>query len=92
MDEKTFELTTSYQLEESELGCSIAYLNFTGDPNPHLVVGTTYYTDKESEPSRGRILVFGVTDHKVLISVFSLDFFLFYSSSLSSSSLKLKSK
>ena len=39
-------------------------------------MGTTYYTDKESEPTKGRILIFGVTDSKVFILVFPLIFFL----------------
>jgi len=69
LDEKTFDLLNSFQLDEAEEACSIGYMKFTGDPTPHVVVGTAYIVPTDHEPSKGRILVFSIIEQKFVLDV-----------------------
>lgn len=40
-------------------------MKFSGDKTEYYVVGTAYVLSEESEPQRGRLLVFEVKDHKL---------------------------
>lgn len=65
IDDQTFEIVASFQLDAYELGCSILSSSFMDDPVSYYVIGTAYALPEESEPSKGRILVFAVEDQKL---------------------------
>lgn len=65
LDDQTFENMASFQLDAYENGCSIMSCSFTDDNNVYFCVGTAYAIPEESEPSKGRILVFLVEDGKL---------------------------
>jgi len=62
-DDKTFETLAKYPLEPNENDASIISCSFDGDDDIYFVVGTAF-ADPHSEPesSRGRILVFKVSN------------------------------
>lgn len=82
VDDQSFEILDSFELDELEISLSIALCRFanaeisqqpSGSPDlarnqaagaveDYVVVGTAYCIDSESEPSRGRILVFSVSE------------------------------
>ena len=81
VDDQSFEILDSFELDELEISLSIALCRFTNAEIPqsssgpdmarnqgaravedYIVVGTAYCVDSESEPSRGRILVFSVSE------------------------------
>jgi DNA damage-binding protein 1 len=56
----------SYQLNEEENGCSVISCRFKEDSsNEYYVIGTAYAIPTEAEPTKGRLLVFSVVDHKL---------------------------
>lgn len=63
IDEQTFETLHSYQLETFEQGSSIEVVSFTDELSKYFVVGTAYAMPTEEEPTKGRILVFSVSDN-----------------------------
>eukprot|EP00250_Pteridium_aquilinum_P005894 c15914_g1_i1 orf=464-3730(-) len=65
LDDQTFENMASFQLDAYENGCSIMSCSFTDDNNVYYCVGTAYAIPEESEPTKGRILVFLVEDGKL---------------------------
>lgn len=65
LDDQTFEVLSSYQLDTYENGCSILSCSFTDDNNAYYCVGTAYVLPEENEPNKGRILVFSVEDGKL---------------------------
>ncbi|XP_031500678.1 DNA damage-binding protein 1 [Nymphaea colorata] len=65
LDDQTFEIISSYQLDTYENGCSILSCSFSDDNNAYYCVGTAYVLPEENEPSKGRILVFTVEDGKL---------------------------
>ncbi|KAH7289838.1 hypothetical protein KP509_30G020500 [Ceratopteris richardii] len=65
LDDQTFENIASFQLDAYENGCSIISCSFTDDNNVYYCVGTGYAIPEESEPNKGRILVFLVEDGKL---------------------------
>ncbi|KAJ7544909.1 hypothetical protein O6H91_09G098400 [Diphasiastrum complanatum] len=65
IDDQTFEIVGSHQLDTYENGCSIITCSFTDDSNIYYCVGTAYALPEENEPSKGRILVFAVEDGKL---------------------------
>ncbi|CAN6454562.1 unnamed protein product [Victoria cruziana] len=65
LDDQTFEIISSYQLDTYENGCSILSCSFSDDNNTYYCVGTAYVLPEENEPSKGRILVFSVEDGKL---------------------------
>ncbi|KAL2629921.1 hypothetical protein R1flu_014607 [Riccia fluitans] len=65
IDDQTFEIIATYQLDTYETGCSIITCSFADDSNVYFCVGTAYALPEENEPSKGRILVFIVEDGKL---------------------------
>lgn len=55
----------SYALQATEAGISALSLNFSDDPTSYFVFGTAFILPTESEPSRGRVLVFSVVERKL---------------------------
>jgi hypothetical protein len=47
--------------------CSVLSCAFTDDPLDYYCVGTAYMKPDEVEPNQGRILVFAVEDHKLML-------------------------
>ncbi|KAF6166099.1 hypothetical protein GIB67_023809 [Kingdonia uniflora] len=83
LDDQTFEIISSYPLDTYESACSILSCSFADDINTYYCVGTAYVLPDESEPNKGRILVFLVEDKKLQLiaeketigSVYSLNAF-----------------
>ncbi|KAI9079024.1 hypothetical protein K1719_039024 [Acacia pycnantha] len=65
LDDQTFECVSSCQLDAFEHACSIISCSFSDDNNVYYCVGTAYVLPEESEPTKGRILVFIVEDGKL---------------------------
>ncbi|KAF9588985.1 hypothetical protein IFM89_017664 [Coptis chinensis] len=65
LDDQTFEFISTYPLDTYEYGCSILSCTFADDSNSYYCLGTAYVLQEESEPSKGRILVFAVEDGKL---------------------------
>ncbi|KAG0461871.1 hypothetical protein HPP92_020347 [Vanilla planifolia] len=65
LDDQTFEVVSTYQLDTFECGCSIISCSFSDDNNVYYCVGTAYVLPEENEPTKGRILVFLVEDGKL---------------------------
>ncbi|XP_024396613.1 DNA damage-binding protein 1a [Physcomitrium patens] len=65
IEDQTFEIISGFPLDPYENGCSIITCSFTDDSNVYYCVGTAYALPEESEPSKGRILVFSVEDGKI---------------------------
>ncbi|XP_073392348.1 DNA damage-binding protein 1 isoform X2 [Physcomitrium patens] len=65
IEDQTFEITSGFALDLYEIGCSIITCSFTDDSNVYYCVGTAYALPEESEPTKGRILVFLVEDGKL---------------------------
>ncbi|XP_076940007.1 DNA damage-binding protein 1-like [Bidens hawaiensis] len=65
LDDQTFDVKSSYALDQFEYGCSILSCSFSDDNNAYYCVGTAYVMPEENEPSKGRILVFAVEDRKL---------------------------
>lgn len=65
MDDQTFEITDCFDLKKSELPCSTISCSFLEDDSPYFVVGTSFIYPTETDPTRGRILIFQVIDTKL---------------------------
>lgn len=68
-DEVLFKELDTYELNEEELVESVIRAEIREDSDTlkeRFVVGTTYMDDDQSEPMRGRILVFAVTNERLL--------------------------
>ncbi|KAG0252722.1 DNA damage-binding protein 1a [Actinomortierella ambigua] len=66
-DDQTFDLMHSYELDKFEAPLSITSVTFTGDSgNNYLAVGTAISEPEEEEPSKGRILVFDMSESNQL--------------------------
>lgn len=65
LDDQTFEIISSFQLDPFENGCSILSCSFSDDNNVYYCLGTAYVMPEENEPNKGRILVFTVEDGKI---------------------------
>jgi DNA damage-binding protein 1 len=74
-DDQTFEVLDSVELEPYETACSLISTSFTEkeDDASYFVVGTAFCLPGEQEPSKGRILVFQLTEQKKLAKVTELD-------------------
>lgn len=55
----------SYALQPTENGISMASLTFTDDSVSYFAVGTAYVVPTESEPTKGRVLLFSVAERKL---------------------------
>ncbi|PIA41691.1 hypothetical protein AQUCO_02200250v1 [Aquilegia coerulea] len=83
LDDQTFDFISTYPLDTYEYGCCILSCSFADDSNTYYCVGTAYVLPEESEPTKGRILVFIVEDGKLQLiaeketkgSVYSLNAF-----------------
>ncbi|CAA7054607.1 unnamed protein product [Microthlaspi erraticum] len=83
LDDKNFSFLSTYPLDAFEYGCSIMSCSFTDDKNVYYCVGTSYVLPEESEPTKGRILVFLVEEGRLQLiteketkgSVYSLNAF-----------------
>jgi len=67
IDDQTFETTYRYQLDPFENPSAVVSMHFTDDPNVYYVVGTGVAIPEESEPKKGRILVFQVVEKKLQV-------------------------
>lgn len=65
IDDQTFEFLDFYQLKSNEHPTSVISTSFRDDSNKYYVVGTAFVLPEESEPTKGRILVFLVSDKKL---------------------------
>jgi len=65
IDDQTFEVVDSYQLQQFENACSCMTCEFTDDKNKYFVVGTALALPSEQEPTKGRLLVFNVVNNKL---------------------------
>ncbi|KAF9971393.1 DNA damage-binding protein 1a [Actinomortierella ambigua] len=65
-DDQTFDLLHSYELDKFEMPLSITSVTFTGDGANYLAVGTAISEPEEEEPSKGRILVFDMSESNQL--------------------------
>jgi len=54
-------------LDANESGTALLTTTFDGDDTEYIVVGTAYVLPEESEPSRGRLLVFEVKDGRLAL-------------------------
>ena len=54
LDDQTYETLDRFQLDASELACSVASASFADDPALYYVVGTALAHPDESEPSKAR--------------------------------------
>lgn len=74
-DDQTFEVLDSVELEPCEVACSLISTSFSekeADAS-YLVVGTAFALPGEQEASKGRILVFQITEQKKLAKVTELE-------------------
>ncbi|KAG2617083.1 hypothetical protein PVAP13_3NG178222 [Panicum virgatum] len=69
LDHQTFEFLSTYPLDQYECGCSIISCSFADDNSVYYCVGTAYVIPEESEPTKGRILVFAVEDGRLQLIV-----------------------
>eukprot|EP00240_Pyramimonas_obovata_P000173 CAMPEP_0118957844 /NCGR_PEP_ID=MMETSP1169-20130426/62317_1 /TAXON_ID=36882 /ORGANISM="Pyramimonas obovata, Strain CCMP722" /LENGTH=1091 /DNA_ID=CAMNT_0006905945 /DNA_START=129 /DNA_END=3404 /DNA_ORIENTATION=- len=67
LDSQTFETLHRYQLDATEVPCSVLSCTFADDPVEYYVVGTAFMKPDEVEPNQGRIMVFSVEDQKVVL-------------------------
>lgn len=65
LDDQTFDFISTYPLDTFEYGCSILSCSFSDDSSVYYCVGTAYVLPEESEPTKGRILMFMVEDGKL---------------------------
>lgn len=64
---QTFEQLDVFQLEPNEEPLSVVSTTFTGDDAEYFCVGTAVALVTESEPTKGRVLVFKAVDGKLLL-------------------------
>ncbi|KAL6561924.1 DNA damage-binding protein 1a [Orobanche gracilis] len=69
LDDQTFKFMSTYPLDQFESGCSVLSCSFSDDNNVYYCIGTAYVMPEESEPTKGRILVFAVEDGKLQLIV-----------------------
>jgi DNA damage-binding protein 1 len=62
LDDQTFEILDRFKLDTYENACSLINMQFSNDNEHYLVVGTAFAYPNESEPSKGRFLVFRVSE------------------------------
>ena len=57
----------THALQANEFGLSLLSLNFTDDPVSYFAVGTAFILPTESEPTRGRVILFSITERKLTL-------------------------
>ncbi|KAL5220246.1 hypothetical protein ABZP36_024959 [Zizania latifolia] len=65
LDYQTLGILSTHILDAYEWGLCIASCSFTDDNNFYYCVGTAYVLPEETEPTKGRILVFLVEERKL---------------------------
>eukprot|EP00026_Physarum_polycephalum_P001286 Phypoly_transcript_01287.p1 GENE.Phypoly_transcript_01287~~Phypoly_transcript_01287.p1 ORF type:complete len:1113 (+),score=155.47 Phypoly_transcript_01287:258-3341(+) len=68
-DDQTFEKRFTYPLDTHEQGWSVTSVQFADDQQWYYVVGTAYSIPTESEPTKGRLLVFSANNDKLHLVV-----------------------
>jgi DNA damage-binding protein 1 len=63
LDDTEFSILDTFKLDFYECAESVTTVTFSGDPRTYAVVGTGYIVPTESEPTKGRLLVFEVESH-----------------------------
>ncbi len=67
LDQNTFEVLHSVQLQISEFAISILSMSFENDPTTaYYVIGCCFVNDDDPEPKMGRILVFRLNENKLV--------------------------
>jgi len=67
LDQNTFEVLHSVQLQISEFAISILSMSFESDPTvAFYIIGCCFVNDDEPEPKMGRILVFRLNENKLI--------------------------
>lgn len=72
-DQTSFELLNDYSLEPYENVESLTALKFADDVRAYYIVGTGFALPNELEPSKGRILIFKISQDQKLILVTQVD-------------------
>jgi len=67
LDDQTFEVLQSMALHPTESGISVTNIRLTGDSTESIyyAVGTAYVRPEETQPKRGRIIIFNAMDGKL---------------------------
>lgn len=73
VDDQTFEILDSYALDKFEVVQSLISCDFEDPQNPVFVAGTAFILPTEEEPSKGRIIVFQVTDFRKIMILQQLE-------------------
>eukprot|EP00033_Pygsuia_biforma_P001101 GCRY01001253.1.p1 GENE.GCRY01001253.1~~GCRY01001253.1.p1 ORF type:complete len:1121 (+),score=337.54 GCRY01001253.1:198-3560(+) len=66
-DDSTFEVLSSYALDENETCCSVIQTRVEGVEGPVYVCGTAYALPQEPEPRKGRVLILAVKEGKLAL-------------------------
>eukprot|EP01112_Ceratiomyxa_fruticulosa_P020970 TRINITY_DN7283_c0_g1_i2.p1 TRINITY_DN7283_c0_g1~~TRINITY_DN7283_c0_g1_i2.p1 ORF type:complete len:1042 (-),score=227.88 TRINITY_DN7283_c0_g1_i2:442-3567(-) len=67
-NDQTFEILSTFALNQYETGWSLINTSFKEEPNQqYFVIGTAFVRPEETEPSSGRILVFQVQENKLIL-------------------------
>eukprot|EP00127_Corallochytrium_limacisporum_P006761 Clim_evm31s235 gene=Clim_evmTU31s235 len=74
IDQETYDMVASHELDTDEWGVSICSMSFAGDENVYYVVGTTYVLPEQDEPDMGRVLIFSYSEGSLeLVSTTNVD-------------------
>ncbi|XP_051128213.1 DNA damage-binding protein 1-like [Andrographis paniculata] len=65
LDDQTFMCKSTFALDEFECGYSILSCSFSSDDCVYYCVGTAYVVPEETEPTKGRILIFAAGDGRL---------------------------
>jgi len=65
LDDQTFEVTSSYALDESEMGYSMETCTFNSESQEYYVIGTAILSTDDPEPREGRILIFSAENKQL---------------------------
>ncbi|XP_031549547.1 DNA damage-binding protein 1-like [Actinia tenebrosa] len=66
VDQHTFEVTHAHQLKDNECATSLMSCTLSDDPNTYYCVGTAFVFPEEAEPKSGRLLLFQLTEGKLV--------------------------
>jgi len=67
LDNSSFSIFSTFELDHFEDGISLMTCTFEGIPGEFFVVGTAYVKPEEIEPSKGRLLVFKIENRTVTL-------------------------
>ncbi|XP_048584985.1 DNA damage-binding protein 1 [Nematostella vectensis] len=66
IDQHTFEVTHAHQLHDNEQATSLMSCTLSDDPHTYYCVGTAYVFPEEPEPKAGRLLLFHLSEGKLV--------------------------